>query len=204
MASPLMAKANRIRIIGGKWRGRKLAVAPSPGLRPTPDRARETLFNWLAPHVAGARVLDLFAGTGALGFEALSRGGAHATFVERDGAAVRALRQHRQMLEADATIVHADARAFLRQHRFDAPSEALDVPKWDLIFLDPPFDSSLLPMALEALATALAPDALVYVETDAELSFPGYATQKSSRAGNVHYGLLTCSNPTSVAVSSRR
>lgn len=187
-----MANANRIRIIGGKWRGRKLAVAPSPGLRPTPDRARETLFNWLAPHIAGARVLDLFAGTGALGFEALSRGAAHATLVERDGAAARMLRQHQRMLEANASIAHADARAFLRQH-FKAEGDA---PRWDVIFLDPPFDSPLLALTLQDIERCLAPNCLIYVETDTELSFPDYATHRTSRAGNVHYGLLTHSGST--------
>ena len=185
-----MANANRIRIIGGKWRGRKLAVATSPGLRPTPDRARETLFNWLAPHVAGARVLDLFAGTGALGLEALSRGAAHATLVERDGAAVRVLRRHQQMLDANVTIANADARAFLRQNRGKAERSALDTPRWDLIFLDPPFDSPLLALALEDIHPCLAPDGLIYVETDAEFSHPDFATHRASRAGNVHYGLL--------------
>ena len=183
-----MANANRIRIIGGKWRGRKLAVASSRGLRPTPDRARETLFNWLAPHIVGARVLDLFAGTGALGFEALSRGAAHATLVERDGAAVRLLRQHQRMLDADADIAHADARAFLRQQQL---KEEQDVPHWDVVFLDPPFDSPLLALALGAIRPCLALDGLIYVETDAELAFPDYATHRTSRAGNVHYGLLT-------------
>ncbi len=186
-----MASANRIRIIGGRWRGRKLAVAPGRGLRPTPDRARETLFNWLAPHIAGARVLDLFAGTGALGFEALSRGAAHATFVERDGAAVRLLRQHRRLLDADASIAHVDARTFLRQPQLHAERNAPDATRWDVIFLDPPFDSPLLGFALGRLDAALAGNGFVYVETHAELSFPGYDTFKSSRAGNVHYGLLT-------------
>ena len=184
-----MANANRVRIIGGKWRGRKLAVAPSRGLRPTPDRARETLFNWLAPHIAGARVLDLFAGTGALGFEALSRGAAHATLVERDGLAVRMLRQHQTMLDAGADIVHADARAFLRQQQLKAEGDA--PPRWDVIFLDPPFDSPLLALALKDIQPCIAANGLIYVETDAELSFPDYATHRTSRAGNVHYGLLT-------------
>ncbi|MDE0008300.1 MAG: 16S rRNA (guanine(966)-N(2))-methyltransferase RsmD [Gammaproteobacteria bacterium] len=186
-----MANANRIRIIGGKWRGRKLAVAPSLGLRPTPDRARETLFNWLAPHIAGARVLDLFAGTGALGFEALSRGAAHATFVERDGAAVRVLRQHQQMLDARVTIAHVDAQVFLRQHRAKAEENALDIPRWDLIFLDPPFDSPLLASVLKDIHPCLAAGGFIYVETDAEFSHPDFATHRASRAGNVHYGLLT-------------
>lgn len=186
-----MANANRIRIIGGKWRGRKLAVAPSPGLRPTPDRARETLFNWLAPHVVGARVLDLFAGTGALGFEALSRGAAHATLVERDAAAVRVLRQHQQMLDASVTIAHVDAQVFLRQHRAKAEQNAQDTPGWDLIFLDPPFDSPLLASVLKDIHPCLAAGGFIYVETDAEFSHPDFATHRASRAGNVHYGLLT-------------
>ena len=186
-----MATANRIRIIGGKWRGRKLAVASTRGLRPTPDRARETLFNWLAPDIEGARVLDLFAGTGALGFEALSRGAAHATFVERDGVAARMLREHARMLGARADVAHMDARAFLRQRRLAAEANTPEGSRWDLIFLDPPFNTPLLDAALANLEPVRAPNAVIYVETNAELSFQGYETYKSSHAGNVHYGLLT-------------
>ena len=137
-------------------------------------------------------MLDLFAGTGALGFEALSRGAAHATFVERDGAVVRVLRQHQRMLDADADIAHMDARVFLRQQLLKAEGDA---PQWDVIFLDPPFDSPLLTLALKDIAPCLAPNGLIYVETDAPLSFPDYATHRTSRAGNVHYGLLTRNAP---------
>lgn len=132
-------------------------------------------------------MLDLFAGTGALGFEALARGAAHATFVERDGVAARMLREHARMLDAEADIAHMDARAFLRQRRVDVEAGT----GWDLIFLDPPFNTPLLDIALTHLGAVLAPNGLVYVEADSERSFQGYATLKSSRAGNVHYGLLT-------------
>lgn len=131
-------------------------------------------------------MLDLFAGTGALGFEALSRGAAHATFVERDGGAVRLLREHVGMLGADADVLQLDARAFLRQQGVESERS----PQWDLIFLDPPFNTPLLDFALTHLDAVLAPNGLVYVETDSELSFEGYSTLKSSRAGNVHYGLV--------------
>ena len=136
-------------------------------------------------------MLDLFAGTGALGFEALSRGAAHASFVERDGVAARMLREHVRMLGARADVAHMDARAFLRQRRLAAAASTPDGSRWDLIFLDPPFNTPLLDAALANLEPVRAPNAVIYVETNAELSFQGYETYKSSHAGNVHYGLLT-------------
>ena len=126
----------RVRIIGGHWRGRKLAVASVPALRPTPDRVRETLFNWLGPYIPGAACLDLFAGTGALGFEALSRGAAAATLLDADPVVVDTLAQHRETLAAEAaTIIRADARYWL----------ATNPPKpYDVVFVDPPFGQGLV------------------------------------------------------------
>ena len=178
---------NRVRIIGGKWKGRKLAVA-SAGIRPTPDRARVTLFNWLAGDLAGARVLDLFAGTGVLGFEALSRGAAHATFVDNDPAACRALERHRLELGANADVHRADGTSWLRNR---PPDE-----RWDTVFLDPPFDSALLHEALPDAAARLAAGGALYVEADARFDLAeaarltGLAASRLSHAGASHYGLL--------------
>ncbi len=177
-------QARRVRIIGGKWKGRKLPVAA--GVRPTPNRARETLFNWLLPNLPGARVLDLFAGSGALGFEALSRGAAHATFVERDRQTARLLVEQRDLLNADATVVQAEALHWLAQ---------TPAPRWDVVFLDPPFGAEVLEPALALAMDRLAPDGEVYVEStphgfDAVAGLPLLAASRSADAGAVRYGLL--------------
>ena len=178
---------NRVRIIGGKWKGRKLAVA-NTGIRPTPDRARVTVFNWLVADLAGARVLDLFAGTGVLGFEALSRGAAHATFIDEDPAACRALERYRLELDANASVQRADGVAWLRNRPLDE--------HWDVMFLDPPFDSMLLHEALPEAATRLASSGALYVEADARFDMAAAARQtglvvsRTSHAGASHYGLL--------------
>jgi 16S rRNA (guanine966-N2)-methyltransferase len=158
------ASARRLRIIGGVWRGRRLRFPPSPDLRPTPDRVRETLFNWLAARVPGARCLDLFAGSGALGLEALSRGAAHVTFVERDPVAAREIAARLAEWDAPAARVeHADARTFL---------ERKPAAKFDIVFLDPPFASTLLEEAAVRLEQGgwLSDGALIYVECPAEAS----------------------------------
>ncbi|WP_454829834.1 16S rRNA (guanine(966)-N(2))-methyltransferase RsmD [Pseudoxanthomonas wuyuanensis] len=151
----------QIRIIGGRWRGTRLAVPASPGLRPSSDRVRETLFNWLMQAVPGANVLDLFAGTGALGWEALSRGAAHAVLVERDPALARALRETAVRLSAQdrAEVVAADGIAWLSGYSGTA---------FDIAFLDPPFAAGLWERALAALAPRLAAQAWVYVESPAD------------------------------------
>lgn len=160
-----------VRIIGGHWRGSKLPVVSALGLRPTADRVRETLFNWLQSEVAGARVLDLFAGTGALGFEAASRGAASVDFVESDAGAVQALREADRRLNLDGGVavrVHrSTAEAFLA-------SEPGTTAPWSLAFIDPPFAAGLWNAAFDALAPRLAERAHVYVESpkDAALSVP--------------------------------
>lgn len=147
-----------------------------------------TLFNWVLADLPGAHVLDLFAGTGVLGFEALSRGAAHATFVERDRTACSLLRSHRDMLGANARIERADAPLWLMEQ---PPGE-----RWNVVFLDPPFDSPLLSETLAAVAGRLAPDGAVYVESDAGFDVPaaaqtaGLNVAKTSKAGAVRYGLL--------------
>ena len=175
---------HRVRIIGGKWKGRKLRVAA--GVRPTPDRARETLFNWLLPALPGARVLDLFAGSGALGFEALSRGAAHATFVERNRQAAGLLAAHRDLLNAAAAVVPMDALSWLAQ----TPDQ-----RWDVIFLDPPFASKLLSPALAGARERLTENGALYVESTvagfaAVAELPNLTTTRWADAGAVRYGLL--------------
>ena len=172
-----------VRIIGGKWKGRKLRIAA--GVRPTPDRVRETVFNWLARDLPGTRVLDLFAGTGALGFEALSRGAERAVLVERNRATARALAAQRDVLGAAAAIEQADALDWL----------AHSDERWHVAFLDPPFDSGLLPAALAAVSARLTPAGFVYVESEdalgaLDVDAAGFAVHRAGRAGAVHYGLL--------------
>jgi 16S rRNA (guanine966-N2)-methyltransferase len=178
--------ANTLRIIGGEWRGRRIRFPAVEGIRPTPDRVRETLFNWLAAVVSGSRCLDLFAGSGALGLEALSRGAAAVTFVERDRAAASGLRATAELLAPDrANVVQADAMTWL----------ARDTTPFDIVFLDPPFDSDLLAGALDALESRgwLAADAWIYVEMPARRGPPpipaSWRPHRSGRAGEVGYHL---------------
>ena len=181
---------NEFRIIAGQWRRRKLKFPPLPGIRPSPDRVRETLFNWLREHVEGARCLDLFAGSGALGLEALSRGAAQVAFVDRERQAVEALRAHLVSLHAEGGEVFlSDALAWLGS----APKP------FDLVFLDPPFDSELLPPVLDALGRGwLKPRALVYMEYSADrvplLPSP-WQVWRESHAGRVGFSLIQPSVP---------
>jgi 16S rRNA (guanine966-N2)-methyltransferase len=173
----------RVRIIAGEWRGRRISIPDGTSVRPTPDRVRETLFNWLHGLLAGARCLDLYAGTGVLGFEALSRGAAEAWLVERDAALVAALQATAAELGAAPKIIHRDALAFLRE-----PAEA----RFDVVFLDPPYSQPLEPL-LELLPRWLAPHAAVYVERPRSAGLPsvsGAEWLKQSYAGAVEYGLL--------------
>jgi 16S rRNA (guanine966-N2)-methyltransferase len=180
-------RSRTLRIIGGSWRGRRLRFPASPEIRPTPDRVRETLFNWLSLRVPGARCLDLFAGSGALGLEALSRGAAHVTFVERDAAAAREIAARLAEWGASAASVeHADAATFLRASA--AP--------FDIVFLDPPFASELLAPTAARLEQGgwLAEGALVYLECPA--SAPPHVPRvwtalKAKRAGEVGYHLYS-------------
>ncbi|GAB3388031.1 16S rRNA (guanine(966)-N(2))-methyltransferase RsmD [Lysobacter fragariae] len=175
----------KVRIIAGRWRGTRLDVAGAPGLRPTGDRVRETLFNWLQPMLPGARVLDVFAGTGALGLEALSRGAATAVLVERDPALAGALRQTAARLQGGdaATVVQGDALAWLHAQ---APGS------FDLAFVDPPFDANLWGGVLPMLAPKLAPGAWLYVESphDAVAAPPtGWTLHREGRTREVRYAL---------------
>mgnify|MGYP000266993296 CR=1 FL=1 len=187
-AAPAASKGSgEIRIIGGQWKRTRLAVAQRPGLRPTPDRVRETLFNWLGQDLSGWRCLDAFAGTGALGFEAASRGAASVQLVESDAALVAQLHTLQQRLQATAMRVQrADGVAALKQA---APGGL------DLVLLDPPFDSDLFTPALQAAAQAVSAQGFVYLEAprawaDDELAAWGLAVHRHLKAGAVHAHLL--------------
>lgn len=180
--------ANQLRIIAGRWRGRKLSFAPAVGVRPTPDRVRETLFNWLSPVIRGARCLDLYAGSGALGIEAASRGAASAVLVDSDPRVVAKLREQLQLLDA--------ARVEVVQSSVESWLAAAAVP-FDIVFLDPPFRRNLLPACISALESGgwLAADAHVYIEaeTSLELDLPeSWEMYRSKRAGQVGYHLARC------------
>ena len=176
-----------VRIIGGIWKRTKLPVADRPGLRPTPDRVRETLFNWLGQSLAGWRCLDAFSGTGALGFEAASRGAAEAVLLERDPELVAGLAAIKARLQAETVRVErADALQWMGRS---------GVASFDLVFLDPPFDAPVLPAALQAAARVVVPGGYVYVEASAALEAaageaPGFEVFRAARAGAVHFQLL--------------
>ena len=186
-----MAKSNSqiVRIIGGKWKGRKLRFAGDASLRPTLGRTRETLFNWLRPHLAGQTCLDLFAGSGILGFEALSNRAAHCHFVDTNRQSIKALDANIQLLDATSCcdLIHADALTFLRQ----APGP------YDVVFLDPPFSQpSLLSTTLDRIMTQSSATKYVYLEVpSAETitqAIEDYDIQyhKQTRAGDTYSALL--------------
>lgn len=186
-ARPRAAQSHEIRIIGGLWKRTKLKVADKPGLRPTPDRVRETVFNWLGQDMSGMRCLDAFAGTGALGFEAASRGAKDVLIIEQDGTLIDQLKKTQIQLQASTVHVQrGDGIAAIRQ----AAPASLDV-----IFIDPPFDAPLFEPALGACARALAPEGWVYLEapiayTDETLSSVGLSVHRHLKAGAVHAHLL--------------
>lgn len=178
---------NQLRIIAGRWRGRELVFAAVDGVRPTPDRVRETLFNWLAPVIHGARCLDLFSGSGALGFEAASRDAADVVLVDHDAAVIRVLQSQVERLAAEnIRIIEMDADNFLRR----------DPQPFDIVFLDPPFRENRLSACLDQLVQGdwLAADALVYIEAektrDEIVLPPGWELFRSKTAGRVRYCLV--------------
>jgi 16S rRNA (guanine966-N2)-methyltransferase len=187
-STPKNVQNNTLRIIGGSWRGRKLNFPDVEGLRPTGDRIRETLFNWLAPEIQGARCLDLFSGSGALGLEALSRAASTSLFVERDVKAVVQLRANAALLKTDnAVIVHCDALAFLRQGNSQAP--------YRVVFLDPPFQLNLWQAVIDLLEHGnwLADDATIYIESgrDTHYQVPlNWQMHRDKIAGKVCYKLF--------------
>jgi 16S rRNA (guanine966-N2)-methyltransferase len=184
---PAPGKRNSLRIIGGAWRGRRVHFPDSPGLRPTPDRVRETLFNWLQFSVAGARCLDLFAGSGALGFEALSRGAREVVCVDESTPVVQSLREELERLDGTARgrVLQTTAARYLGQ-----PGEPFDV-----IFLDPPFARNALAEPVELLEAGgwIRPGGWVYLESERRSGTPlvpaGWDLVKSKSAGEVGYHL---------------
>lgn len=184
----------QLRIIGGEWGSRRLTFPDAPGLRPTPDRVRETLFNWLAAHIAGARVLDVFTGSGALYFEALSRGASMGLALDNSAPAIASLKQNLSMLGCTTgQVLHTDALRYLENQ----PAE-----QFDLVFLDPPFHQDFLSKALPLCAPLLADGGLVYAESGAPLPFepedgaemPAWLAPweavRADKAGSVFYHLL--------------
>jgi len=188
------AGRNRVRIIGGDWRSRVLTFADVPDLRPTPDRVRETLFNWLQATIVGARCLDLFAGSGALGFEALSRGATRVVALELDPNAAAAIRANAETLNTGKLeLVQKSAPLWLQ-----ANTSAV---QFDVVFVDPPYQAGLYQPCLELLQQQkwLAPGALLYVEADQSLDTLGlpqdWELVKHKRAGGVHFGLCRLKLP---------
>jgi len=171
-----------VRIIGGVWRSRIVEFPEAPDLRPTPDRVRETLFNWLGQDLSGRACLDLFSGSGALGFEALSRGAASAVMVENNAAALRALRENAGKLGAKSlTVVRGDALEFARESR----------ARFDVVFVDPPYRLGLQAAALALVRRLLSERGRVYVESPSAFATSrDWMVLKSARAGSVHFHLL--------------
>ena len=178
---------NTLRIIGGRWRSRKLSFINAPQLRPTPDRVRETLFNWLQGSLSQARCLDLFAGSGALGLEALSRGAAEVLFIEKNRAAAQQLEQNLAILQTPLNVIQTDALHYL----------ANETIPFDIIFLDPPFRQGFLPKILDIIQEnkLLKQNALLYLEHEAEADYHWQDWQltlhKETTAGQVKSYLLT-------------
>jgi 16S rRNA (guanine966-N2)-methyltransferase len=185
--------AGQLRIIGGIWRGRKLQFPDIDGLRPTGDRIRETLFNWLAPEIQGARCLDLFAGSGALGIEALSRGAATSLLIEQDARAAGQLKANLALLDKEGgrseagRVLQRDALGWLQQGNQDAP--------YHIVFIDPPFQLNLWQAVIDALETGnwLAEDATIYLESgrDSEYHPPiNWQLHRDKTTGAVSYKLF--------------
>ncbi len=184
-------KLNTVRINAGEWRSRLIKFPDAEGLRPTPERVRQTVFNWLGQDLTGLNCLDLFSGTGVMGFEALSRGAIAVTLVEKSSPAYKALISNKQLLQADkANILHQDALQFLNQNTLI----------FNIIFLDPPYNQEWLPKLLPLIATHLHAEGLVYVEAEYALDesqlnasagfMADWQIVKQNKAGNVFYHLL--------------
>ncbi len=182
--------AHELRIIGGRWRSRRLPLPAAPGLRPTPNRVRETLFNWLAPTISGARCLDLFAGSGALGLEALSRGAAEVVFIEHDRRVVKTLQDNLRVLHATAEVHHSEALSWL------AAQGDRGLQRFDIVLLDPPFGRDLLTSACQHLVQNGWPSVSggqVYLESEREwcLQLPSHwVVLREKHAGAVAYRLV--------------
>lgn len=187
----MAGRSQQLRIIGGQWRSRKLAFAEVEGLRPTPDRVRETLFNWLTPIIPGARCLDLFSGSGALGLEALSRGAAEVVMIDSHPKVIKQLRSNLALLECEnATLAQSDAESWLNRSADKT---------FDIVFLDPPYRKNLLAPCIELLVQHgwLATGARVYLEREKEADLPplpaNWALSRDKVAGQVAYSLAIVS-----------
>ena len=187
--APKSEVSGKIQIIAGHWRGRKISVASSPGLRPTGSRVRETLFNWLAPYINAARCLDLFAGSGILSFEALSRGAKHCTALDNHHEAIKHLTNNCNLLGSDLNIVHTDAISYLSKKNLNAP--------YDVAFVDPPFSGTLYNEACALLEGNqwLTESAMIYCEisyNSMDFSAPAnWRLEKDKTTGDVHYMLYS-------------
>lgn len=194
VAAPVRSAPHRIRIIGGQWKRTPIAVVENLQLRPTPDRVRETLFNWIGPSVVGCQALDLFAGTGALGFEAASRGARQVSVVERDARVMLAIRALKERLSADMIeLLSSDAQSAIEQLRRQNR-------RFELIFLDPPFRQDWIPKITAGLGPVLADSARIYMESEQPVSIaevqqwlPSHVVTgvKNDQAGQVYYHLFT-------------
>ena len=186
---PAQSSVGQVRIIGGDWRGRKLAVLMAEGLRPTSDRVRETLFNWLQFDVPGARCLDVFAGSGALGFEALSRGAKHVTMLELNSANAKQLKKNLETLKADnAKVEQTDSLNWLAKSATEP---------FDLIFVDPPFHQGLMQSSIDGLfknGYVKSEQACLYLEQEKQLDWPrlpeGWHCSKEKTTSQVRFGLF--------------
>ena len=192
-ASPRGTPPREVRIIGGQWKRSKLPVANVPGLRPTPDRVRETLFNWLGNDLDGWRCLDAFAGSGALGFEAASSGASEVTLLEREGRLVKGLQDVHARLKAGDSVRVTGADAMTWMARQPAAS-------FELVFLDPPFDADLFAKAVAVASRVVVPGGLIYLEADREYSAEDFSGEpltrhRYGRAGTVHYHLFQRAEP---------
>ena len=186
---------SRVRIIGGQWRSRLIGFPSVDGLRPTGDRVRETLFNWLGPHLANSRCLDAFAGSGALGFEALSRGAKTAVFIEQHPQAAKILEQNKALLEAtNASIIRGDTLSVITDL---AAASNEPLPPFDIVFLDPPFSAHLHTEVIARLIqfAMIAPKGLLYLEkpvNETVITAPGWQLFKEKCSGSVCYQLWIC------------
>lgn len=181
----MVSSQGKVRIIGGYWRSRVITFPARSDLRPTPDRVRETLFNWLGQDLSGMHCLDLFSGSGVLGFEAASRGAAQVVMVESDNIVFQALRKNREALKAGhIDLVNMNALTFL----------AADRRQFDLVFLDPPYRLELLPDILSQLSSRLSKSGQVYIESDQHCIFDEqWRVRRKGKAGKVNYQLLKLS-----------
>lgn len=188
---------SQLKIIAGQWRSRNIKFLQLEGVRPTPNRIRETLFNWLAPSIREARCLDLFAGSGILGIEALSRGASECTFVDQSAEVCKQIRGQLDLLNANINktrshkVVHDNAKSWLNKKSSQ--------DHYDVIFLDPPFNQNLLPAYFQLIAEKqlLAPNGCLYAESESPINLMNlpnhWNLQRSKSAGDVHYGLIASS-----------